>query len=86
MVLKSNLIGENKYINALAVAVFKYGAGTLQWKESKLKDVNEKSRKTITRYRAFHPKTDLDRLYIKKKEGGRGLMSVERCVREDQIV
>ena len=69
-----------------SVAVFKYGAGTLRWKESKLKDMNEKSRKTMTRYRAFHPKSDMDRLYIKNKEGSRGLMSVERCVREDEIV
>ena len=69
-----------------SVAVFKYGAGTLRWKESKLKDVNQKSRKNMTRYRAFHPKSDMDRLYIKNKEGSRGLMSVERCVREDEIV
>ena len=35
-------------------------------------------------YGALHPKSDVDRLYIKKKEGGKGLMSVERCVREEE--
>ena len=34
--------------------------------------------------RALHPKSDVDRLYIKRKEGGRGLMSVERYVREEE--
>ena len=36
----------------------------------------------MAKYGALHPKNDVDRLYIKKKEGGKGLMSVERCVRE----
>ena len=70
-------------INTWAVAVFRHGAGTLQWKESELKNVDRKSRKTLTMYGALHPKNDVDRLYIKRKEGGRGLMSVECCVREE---
>ena len=65
------------------MTVFRYGAGILQWKESELKDVDRKSRKTITAYGALHPKSDVDRLYVTKKEGGRGLMSVERCVKEE---
>ena len=31
-------------------------------------------------YGALHPKLDIDRLYIPRKEGGRGLTSVEGCV------
>ena len=33
---------------------------------------------------ALHPKSDGDRLYIKKKEGGKGLTSVECYVREEK--
>ena len=70
MVLKSKLNGKNKImaIHAWAVAVFKYGAGILQWKESELKDVDRKSRKTMKMYGALHPKSDVNRLYIKRKE------------------
>ena len=77
---------ENKMIatNAWAVAVFRYGAGILQWKENELKDVDRKSRKTMTIYGALQTKSDVDRLYVKRKEGGRGLMSVERCVKEEE--
>ena len=49
----------------------------LQWKESELKDVDRKSRKEMTMDGVLHPKSNVDRLYIKRKEGGRGLMSVE---------
>ena len=31
-------------------------------------------------YGALHPKSDVDRLYIPKKEGARGLISIEDCV------
>ena len=59
------------------MAVFRYGAGILQWKESELKDVDRKSRKEMTMDGVLHPKSNVDRLNMKRKEGGRGLMSVE---------
>ena len=31
-------------------------------------------------YGALHPKSDADRLYIPRKEGGRGLISIQDCV------
>ena len=49
------------------MAVFRYGAGILQWKESELKDVDRKSRKTMTMYGALLPKCNVERLYIKSK-------------------
>ena len=30
--------------------------------------------------RALHPQADVDRLYMKRAEGGRGMISVEDCV------
>ena len=64
--------------------VFKYGAEILQWKERELKDVDRKSRKTMTMHGELHPRSDVNGLYIKRKEGCYGLMSVERCVREEE--
>ena len=34
----------------------------------------------FTNYGALHPKSDADRLYTPRKEGGRGLISIEDCV------
>ena len=78
--------GRNKVkaINTWAVAIFSYDAGIIQWKASELKDLDRKSRKTMTMHRGLHPKTDVNRLYVKRMEGGRGLISVERCVREEE--
>ena len=86
LVLKSKLNGRNKIraINAWAVAIFRYGAGILHWSKSELNALDRKSRKTMTMYGALHPKCDVDRLYMKRKEGGRGLIGVERCVREEE--
>ena len=84
MILKSKLNGRNKVkaINTWAVAIFRYGAGIIQWKTSELKNLDRKSRKTITMYRGLHPKSDVDRLHVKRKEAGRSLISVEQCIRE----
>ena len=86
LILKSKLNGKNKItaINTWGVAIFRYGAGVIDWKESELKRVDRKTRKTLTMYRAMHPKGDVDRLYIKRNEGGRGMSSVEYAVRGEE--
>jgi hypothetical protein len=39
----------------------------------------------LTMYKMHHPKADIDRLYIKRKEGGRGLVQVEAAYKADII-
>jgi len=39
----------------------------------------------LTVYKIHHPKADIDRLYVKRKEGGRGLVQVE-AVYEAEII
>ena len=68
------------------MAIFRYGAGILYWEEIELKELDRNSRKTMTKYGALHPKSDVDRLYMKRKEGGRGLMSVEWCAKVEETV
>ena len=86
LILNSKLNGKNKIaaINTWAVAIFRYGAGVIDLKESELKSVDRKTRKTLTMYGAMHPKGDVDRLYIKRNEGGRGMSSVEYVVRGEE--
>ena len=38
----------------------------------------------MTMYGTLHPISDVDRLHIWRKEGGRSLMSVECCVRGEE--
>ena len=45
-----------------------------------LKDLDVKTRKVLTMNSAFHKKGSVDRLYIRRNEGGRGFISVKDCV------
>ena len=68
----------------MAVAVFRYGARILQWKEIGLEDLDRKSKETMTMYGTLQLKSDVDRFYLKRKYGGRGLMSCECSVKEEE--
>ena len=43
-----------------------------------------KSRKAMTMYGVLHPRSDVERLCIKMKKVGRGLISVKHCVKEEE--
>ena len=38
----------------------------------------------MTMHGAFHPMSDVDRLYLTRREGGRGLISIQHCVRGEE--
>ena len=40
----------------------------------------DRKKKMLTIYRLLHPQADISRLYVKRSQGGRGLISVEDCV------
>ena len=82
-VAKSKLYCRNLFtaINAWAVSVIRYPAGVLDWTEMELKEMDIKTRKILTLNGVFHKKGNVDRLYLKRDEGGRGLISVEDCVK-----
>ena len=42
--------------------------------------MDRKTRKLLTINRALQPQADVDRLYLKRSEGGRGMIGVEDCV------
>ena len=81
-VLKSKLNGGNLVhgVNTLAVSLLSYSAVFVSWRKSKLQAIDRKIRKLFTIYGALHPKSDVDRLRIPRKEGGRGLISIEDYV------
>ena len=68
-----------KAINFRAVSIVKYEAGIVDWAKEELEVMGRKTRKLMTIYRALHPQADVDRLYFKKSERGRGMISIEEC-------
>ena len=81
-VLKSKLNGGSlvRGVNTCGVSLLRYSAAFVSWRKSELQAIDGKTRKLFTIYGALHPKSDVDRLYIPRKEGGRGLISIEDCV------
>ena len=71
-------------VNTWALALLRYGAGIINWKVAELKKIDRTTRKTLTMYGAFHPKSDIDIPYLKRKHGDMGLISIETCVRSEE--
>ena len=64
--LKTKLSGRNKImaVNIWAVAILRYSTGVIDWKSEELKELDRKTRKTMSLYGALHPKSDVDRLSL----------------------
>ena len=50
------------------------------WTRDELKQMDQRTRKIMTMHKALHPRDDVDRLYVSRKEGRRGLASIEENV------
>ena len=87
MILKSELNARNKItaIGALAVPVLRYSCGIINWRIEEIKEIDRKTRKMQTLYKMHHTKADIHRLYVNRKEGGRGLVQVEVAYKAEII-
>ena len=69
-----------KGINTWAVPIIRYSGPFLKWTREELRQMDQRTRKLMTMHKALHPRDDTDRLYVSRKEGGRGLVNIEDCV------
>ena len=67
-------------MSARAVGIIRYGAGVLDWTKEELKSIDIKTRKLMTMNGSLHPRGNVGRLYLARKEGGRGLIICQECV------
>ena len=81
-ILESKLNGGNiiKAINTWAIPILRYSAAFLDWTINDLQEMDRRTRKLMTMHNALHPRSNVDRLYIPRGEGGRGLLNVEDTV------
>ena len=66
-----------KGINTWAGPLVRYLGPFLKWTRDELKQMDQRTRKLMTMHKPLHPRDDVDRLYVSRKEGGRRLASVE---------
>ena len=82
LVLKSKLNSRNMIMamNTWVITLLRYGVGILKWSKAEVTAMDCKTRKLMTMYDAFHPISDIHRLYLHRKKGGRGLISCKGCI------
>jgi len=79
LVLGTELSAKNKIqaIGSLALLVLRYSFGIINWNQEELQKLDHKTRKLLTIHGQHHPKADVDRLYVPRQQGGRGLIQLE---------
>ena len=78
-VLKSRLTGGNlvQGVNAWAVALLRYSVAFISLRKYDLQAIDRKTRKLFIIYGGLDIKSDVDRLYVPRKDGRRGLIAIE---------
>ena len=71
--------------NAFADLVITPTIGILDWTIQEIKDIDTRTRNILSVTGNFHPNSDVDRLYIGRNIGGRGLRSCQRLF-ESRII
>ena len=69
-----------KGINTRAAPLVRYSGPFLKWTIDELKQIDQRTRKLMTMHKALHPRDVVDRLYVSRKEGRRGLASIEDSI------
>ena len=69
-----------KVINTWTVSVVRYSLAFLGWSRHQLEDIDRRTRKLLTMRNGFHPKGNVDRLYLSRSAGSRGLIGVQDTV------
>jgi hypothetical protein len=84
MIPKFELKARNKITatGALAFQVLKYSFGIINWRIEEIKQIGRKARNMLTMCKMHHQKADIDKLYVKRKEGGRGLVQIEGAYKQ----
>lgn len=83
---KSYLNSRNLFtaINTFAIPVLTYSFGIIHWSHTETEKLNRMTRTTLTKHRKLHPNSCTERLYLSRKEGGRGLSDIT-AINEKQI-
>ena len=69
-----------KAINSWAVSLLRYSGGIVNWTKSELVELDRTTRNLLNIHGALHPRSNVSRLYLPRREGGRGLISVEDAI------
>ena len=87
IIRKTELNSKNRIIaiNTIAVPVISYSFNIITWNLNEIKRIDTKISKQLTCHRMHHPKSNIDRLYLQRNNGGRGLIHLETLYKSSTI-
>ena len=68
-----------------AIPLVRYTAGLIKWTQTGIRTLDISTRKLLTLYKCFDMKDDVNRLYVPRKRGGCGLLSVEDVLHYEKL-
>ena len=71
-------------LNTWAVSILRCGAGILKWNKNELQEMDRKTRKFMSMNKELHPRSDVARLHVSRKNGGRGLIGCENSLNSEE--
>ena len=86
LILKSKLNGRNKIMapNTCVVSILRCDAGIRKWNKNELQEMGRKTRKFMTMNKELHPRSDVARLYVFRKNGGREFIGYENSLKSEE--
>ena len=86
-VAQTKLNGGNliQAINTWAVSFIRYAGGIIEGTKQELKELDRRTRKLLTMNGGLHPRDCIARIYVPRKHGGRGLISVEDFINQARV-
>ena len=87
LVLKGDLNAANRFeaINTLAVPIVKHSFNITNCKLSEIKKLDTKTKRPLTIHRMHHAKADVNRMYLPRRIGARGLTQLETAYKSTTI-
>jgi hypothetical protein len=70
-------------INTYAVSVVRYSAAILDWTQEEIDKLDRSTRKWMALHGAMNLNSDTDRLYVPRRRGGKGLMSIKDTMKKE---
>ena len=70
--------------NTCVVSILRCGAGIRKWNKNELQEMGRKTRKFMTMNKELHPRSDVARLYVSRKNGGREFIGYENSLKSEE--
>ncbi|KAI5725072.1 hypothetical protein M8J77_010587 [Diaphorina citri] len=86
-ILTTELNGQNKIkaINSWCVPILSYSFGIIPWTKTDLQALDRQTRVLMTQHRIHHPRSCMQRLYLPRAMGGRGLINLEKFAQKEKF-